>query len=234
MENQDWLHDPLVRIDGERLLYRATGNLDDKLAKRWQGYHISNRLKLEAARYFYERLRGAGTMPDDIGLPLLAREEFKWLDAFFFELASSYDILIQELNIAFGPHLAPEQVSFAAIKDALPDTLSHYMAAERQQSWFEKVQKHRDTSVIHSHTLASWQVASIGGSWDYDTHDVAIFYFEPATGKTVTDYISDCGACLDKMIEHVRHVWEEMTKAFGPGFIPLISPAYLRPYIESP
>jgi hypothetical protein len=75
-------------------------------------------------------LLGVVSMPDNLGFPTLAYKQSKWyLDTFFFELKSAYDILIHELNVVYAQTLGlePENVSGLAIKDCLPKDLSTLM-----------------------------------------------------------------------------------------------------------
>jgi len=236
LESQDWLQDPLMKIDMGLFKYLVPKELDDELNKRWQGFHFSTRLKLEAADHFCRQLRDAASMPDDLGLPLLAHREFKWYDAFFFELMSAYDILLNELNTVFTSHLNlnPEEVSGPVIKDALPETLADYMAEEWRKPWFEKLRQYRNTATHYSYVLASsWKAGTGGETWDYDTHEVSMFYLDRNTGKMITEDVSECSIYLQKMIEHVCRVWEEMAKAFDTEYIHSNTSArVLSPYIE--
>jgi hypothetical protein len=224
-----------MKTERDGLKYLAARGLDNKLTKMWQGYHFSARLKLEAASHFCEQLQSAATMPDDIGLPLLVHSEFKWYDAFFFELLSAYEILLQELNIVLASHLnlGPEEVSWPAIRDALPGELADYMTREWSEPWFDKLRKYRDTATHHSHLLASsWKPGSPGGTWDYDTHKIAMFYYDDDTEKTVIEYTSECAVYLQKMAGHLSRVWGEMAKAFDTRYVPPVTTAYMRPYVE--
>lgn len=237
-ENQDWSQDPLMKIDGGCFKYLVPKELDDELNKMWQGFHFSTRLKLEAADHFCQQLHGAASIPDDLGLPLLAHREFKWYDAFFFELISAYDILLYELNIVFASHLNlnPEEVSGPVIKDALPETLAGYMAEEWRKPWFEKLRQYRNTVTHYSYVWPpSWKSESSGETWDYDKHEVSMFYFDSNTGETMVEDVSECSIYLRKMIEHVCRVWEEMAEAFDTKYIHSVTSTYvLSPYIEGP
>lgn len=237
-EGQDWLEDPLMKISEDRFKYLVPKGLDDEQNKMWQGFHFSTRLKLEAAGHFCGQLRSAASMPDDLGLPLLAHGEFKWYDAFFFELMSAYDILLHELNIVFASHLNlnPEKISGPAIKDALPEKLADYMAREWRKPWFEKLRQYRNTATHYSYALASsWKSGTGGKTWDYDMHEVSMFYLDRNTGKTITEDVSECSIYLRKMVEHVCRVWEEMAKAFDTKYVDSAASAYvLSPYVEGP
>ena len=65
---EDWLEDPLSEKGRN---YRKLKN-PNKGQDLWKSFHFSTRLKLDAADYFCRQLLGAASMPDNLGLPLLA------------------------------------------------------------------------------------------------------------------------------------------------------------------
>ena len=151
---EDWLEDPLSEKGKD---YRKLKN-PDKRQDLWESFHFSTRLKLDAADYFCRQLLGAASMPDDLGLPLLAYRQLKWnLDAFFFELMSAYDILLQELNIVFvyDSELEPSQVKWGKIKDKVPKELVQYMDTEWKKEWFKKIRIYRNMATHHAYVPIS-------------------------------------------------------------------------------
>ena len=108
----DWLEDPLMFLKEGSLSYRQPKSLVADAYREWKSFHFSTRLKLEAADHFCRLALGAASMPYDLGLPLLAFRQTKWyLDAFFFELMSAYDTLLQEMNILYAINLDMESVA---------------------------------------------------------------------------------------------------------------------------
>ncbi|GAH63495.1 unnamed protein product, partial [marine sediment metagenome] len=80
---EDWLRDPLRKIENGSYKRRKLKNLqDDKQNDLWWNFHFATRLKLDGADYFCRQLLGAASRPDELGLPLLAHRQLKWyLDA---------------------------------------------------------------------------------------------------------------------------------------------------------
>ena len=107
MDNEDWLQDPLRTTEGSSYRWRKLKSSDERQNDLWYSFHFATRLKLDGADYFCRQTLGAASMPDDLGLPLLAHRQLEWyLGAFFFELVSAYDTLLQELNIVYAYDLA--------------------------------------------------------------------------------------------------------------------------------
>lgn len=68
----DWLEDPLMIHEEGSLKYKRPKSLEENARWNWDTFHFSTRLKLEAADHFCRLALGAASMPDDLGLPLLA------------------------------------------------------------------------------------------------------------------------------------------------------------------
>jgi len=216
---EDWLQDPLM--EGYYQL-RKSKSLDDRQNDLWQSFHFSTRLKLDAADYFCRQVLGAASMPDELGLPLLAHRQLKWyLDAFFLELVSAYDTLLQELNIVYAHDLGlkPKQVRWDTkkgrlLKDKLPEKLLGYMETERTKEWFKNVRQYRNMAAHQSYLPSGWMKAGWGDKpWDYAEHEVSIYYIDD-TGEAKEEKISVCPTYLKNMVEHVHQVWQEMAQEF--------------------
>ena len=178
---------------------------------------FSTRLKLEGADYFCRQVLGAASMPYDLGLPLLAYNQLKWyLDAFFFELMSACDTLLQELNIvyAYDLGLKPEDIRWYKIKGKLPKRLVEYMEKERGKEWFDKVRRYRN--IATHHYLVPTSSGKVG--WgdkplDYTTHDVSMPYLDN-TGNIKSEDINVCKDYLKNMVRYISSVWEKMAEKF--------------------
>lgn len=112
-EVEDWLQDPLRKIESGSYKSRKLKSTNERQNDLWHSFHFATRLKLDGADFFCRQAVGAASMPNDLGLPLLAHRQTEWyLEAFFFELMSAYDTLLQELNIVYAYDLAlkPEDV----------------------------------------------------------------------------------------------------------------------------
>lgn len=216
-EIEDWLQDPLMIIDKGSYQYRKPKSLKEEDNKLWQGFHFSTRLKLDGADYFCRQVLGAASRPTELGLPLLAYRQLKWyLDAFFFELISAYDTLLQELGVvyAYDLGLEPEGVRWNKIKGKLPIELVKYMEEEQKKEWFKKVRQYRNTAAHHSYLwISEVQGRQVGEPWNYDTHKISIYRLDD-NGKVQFEEISVCSKLLAAVVGHIHQVWNEMAQEF--------------------
>ena len=212
--NEDWLKDPLMEIGKGSYQFHKLKSLNDEQNDLWHDFHFSTRLKLDGADYFCRQVLGAASRPNSLGLPLLAHRQLEWyLDAFFFELTSAYDTLLQELNIVFAYDLGlkPENVRWNKIKSKLPRKLAEYMDKERKDKWFRKLHQHRNRGAHHSHVpTSSWSLGWGDKPWHYEEHEINIFYVDPDTEKPQLEDVNVCCDYLSKMVEHIHQVWENM------------------------
>jgi len=157
-------------------------------------------------------------MPTYLGLPLLAHRLTKWyLDAFFFELMSAYDTLLQELNVLYKVNLNIEQVKWKSIKDKLPSKLTDLMKEERDTEWFKEVSWYRNTTTHQAYVpISSLQSGSGQGPLDYDYHEVSLQYFDNKTRQVKEEKIDKaCPLYLKNMIRHVQIVWQKLLEEFN-------------------
>jgi len=142
LDDEDWLQDPLRKgVKGSYKLRKLKNPNDNRQTELWWNFHFATRLKLDGADYFCRQVLGAASRPDKLGLPLLAHRHLKWhLDAFFFELMSAYDTLLQELNIvyAYDENLKPDKVRWNnkeknKFMKKLPEEIYNYMKEERKK-----------------------------------------------------------------------------------------------------
>lgn len=216
-EVEDWLQDPLRKVEGGSYKSRKLKSANDRQNGLWHSFHFATRLKLDGADHFCRQVLGAASRPYDLGLPLLAHRQLKWyLEAFFFELMSAYDTLRQELNIvyAYNLELKPEEVKWKKIKSRLPNELVEYMEKEWEEEWFKKIRQYRNTAAHHSYV---WTGNVQGGSgdkpWHYDMSEVSIYYLDDY-GTLKGNRISVCNDSLRGMVEHIHQVWEVMAEEF--------------------
>ncbi len=216
-EIEDWLQDPIQS--------RKLKSPDEKRNDLWQIFHFSTRLKLNAAEHFCRQMLGAASMSYDLGLPLLAFSQLKWyLDAFFFEIISAYDTLLQELNVVYDMGLKPKQVrwanrntkesKFLSLLKAKSSKVFDYMEKEWGEKWFENVRQYRNMAA-HHHYVPTSSVTTISGKkpWDYDKPQIYIWYLDNS-GEVKEETISNCKTYLSSMVGHVHQVWEEMVQEF--------------------
>jgi len=214
--DEDWLEDPLRRIENDSYKFRELKS-NDKQNGLWRSFHFATRLKLDGADHFCRQVLGAASMPDDLGLPLLAHRQLKWyLDAFFFELMSACDTLLQELNIvyAYDLGLKPEDVLLGKIKGKLPKILAEYMEKERGKAWFDKVRRYRNVATHHYLVPTGSGKAGWGDKpLDYATYQVFMHYLDNV-GNVKDEEISVCKDYLKNMVRYISSVWEKMAQEF--------------------
>src|SRR4030042_4988160 len=201
----DWLEDPLMTLQEGSISYRQPKSLGADTGEEWRSFHFATRLKLEAADHFCRLALGAASMPDNMGLPLLAYKQTKWyLDAFFFELMSAYDTLLQEMNVLYAINLDIEKVKWDSIKNKLPLAVQDLMERQREAKWFKKVRWYRNTATHHAYVPTGSQKGGWGEMpWDYDHHKVELNYFDADDNQSKLEDISVCHDYLKKMLEHI-------------------------------
>lgn len=213
----DWLEDPLVVRKKGSLTFKQPKSLGTDARDNWEIFHFSTRLKLDAADHFCRLALGVTSMPYDFGLPLLARSQTKWyLDAFFFELMSAYETLLQELNVVYEVNKDVEKVTWTSIKGKLTaPSLKNLMESERKEAWFERLRWYRNTATHHAYIPISAGAIGWGKMpWDYDKHLVSLFYFDPETNEWKEESVEACPDYLKRMVEHIRTVWGKMAEEF--------------------
>jgi hypothetical protein len=215
---EDWLQDPLRKIENGSYKRRKLKNpQDDKQNDLWWSFHFATRLKLDGADHFCRQALGAASMPDEQGLPLLAHRQVEWyLGAFFFELVSAYDTLLQELNIvyAYDSALKPEDVRWDSIKQKLPKKLAKHMEEEWEKDWFYEVRSHRNLAAHHYVTPLGSSRATVGDEpLNYREHTVHIYCIDK-TGNIKSKDINVCIHYLTQMVRYINRVWEEMAQEF--------------------
>ncbi len=220
---EDWLQDPLrKKVKGSYKHRKLNNPHDNQQNELWWNFHFATRLKLDGSDYFCRQVLGAASMPYDLGLSLLAHRHLKWhLDAFFFELMSAYDTLLQELNIvyAYDLGLKPDNVRWnERIKnkfmEKLPEEIFKYVKETRKKDWFYKIRNYRNTATHHYLVPTGSYTIGLGGKpWDYVEHKVSIYYIDDSGDAKLED-ISVCTDYLKNTVEHVNQVWQEMAQEF--------------------
>ena len=223
---EDWLQDPLREKGKGRYHYRKLKNHGERQGL-WVSFHFSTMLKLDAAAYFCRQLIGAASMPNRLGLPLLAHRLLKWnLDAFFFELMSAYDILLQELNIVYKLGLEIKEVRWGSggktkfaglLKCKAGEDLLEYMEQEHQKELFTKVRDYRNMATHHAYVpTSSWGVGIGNKPLHYDEHSVSMIIptYLNSSGQPVEEDISHCRSYLKTMAEYIGSIWRKMEQEF--------------------
>ena len=216
----DWLYDPLTDIK-KSYVYATMINLDSELNSKWAKYHWATRVKLEALDYFCRQIIGATCMPIEMGLYKMQMRLVIWnLDAFFYEMVASHERLMQELNILYGGKdaLAPADTSWDSIKTNFIDKLSiklvAYIDKTINEDWFRRIYWYRDAATQHFGIMGESKLIrshSDDKIWNWDDFDQYITYVDGATGETKKEHVDQCYDYLNKMIEYVTTVWNEIS-----------------------
>ena len=222
VEIEDWLQDPLRKIENGTYKSSKLKAPKDNQNELWHVFHFATRLKLDGADFFCRQVLGAASMPDNLGLPLLAHRQTEWyLEAFFFELMSAFETLLQELNIVYAYDLAlkPEDVRWRDKKktkfmENLPGKIFNSIEEGRNKDWFCRVQRYRNTATHHyTVPLGSGKTGSGYKPLDYSEHHVFIHYLDK-TDNFKNENIETCKNYLKNMVEHIRSIWEVMAEEF--------------------
>jgi len=224
---EDWLQDPLMEISkGSSKPRKLKNSSDEKQNNSWWSFHFATRLKLDGADHFCRQVLGAASMPHHRGLPLLAHRQLEWyLSAFFFELMSAYDTLLQELNIvyAYDLGLKPKDVRWATKKDELqkaelPKELLQYMREEQKKEWFKKVRIYRNMATHHYLVpISSSEIGWGDEPLDYTSHKVYIHYRQG--GHFKNEDVNVCKEYLKNMVKYIKSVWGKMAQEFQQGVL---------------
>lgn len=212
----DWLQDPMMVLQQGSLKYKQPKNLAPDACPKWKSFHFSTRLKLEGADHFCRLAIGASSIPYESGLPLLGFRQTKWyLDAFFFELMSAYDILLQEMNVLYAINLDIKSVNWNNISRKLPSQVKELMEKEREADWFKRLLWYRHTGTHRAYIPVDWGSGEPGDMpWDYDGHQVWLVYFDADAKQVKNEDIKVLHEYLKKMLEHICTVWARMAEEF--------------------
>ncbi len=217
---EDWLNDPLTIPDPTKLGWTIRRPNETFLPKSswelWWSFHFATRLKLEGTVYFCSQMLGASSLPDELGLPLLVHRMGTWYaHAFFFELCSAYDTLLQEINVVYECGIDMDKVRWRVIKPKLPDELRSSMERRRNEDWFKEVFGFRNMSTHHYIALMEKVETGIGEEvWGLDVDEAKLVYVDQHTNNIVRRDIAVAKDYLRRMLHHVHELWERMSEKF--------------------
>lgn len=205
---EDWLQDPLMEIGKGSYQYRKLKNLDEKQYELWQIFHYATRLKLRGANFFRTKIIDTARTSEE--------NQLRWyLDAFFFELMTACDTLLQEVNTvyAYDLQLEPEAVRWKKIKGKLPNELVKYVEEERRKDWFCEVQWYRKTTTHHYRIPMSIGKIWWGHDPLHSTYSAGLQYIDKEGGIEIKE-ISVCKDYLSNMVNYISSVWGKMAQEF--------------------
>jgi len=212
MEKSDWLEDPLMVITRESK-YLKPVKADEEVFESWQSFHYNTRLKLNGVEYFLRQALGAASRPDHLGLPMQGYSFQQWhIDAFFTELMSASEILMQELNAIYkcGIEINDRNL-LSKLKKTLPADLTKMIQEDREKDWFKKASWYRHSITHRFRTpIDSWTAGSGEKSWHVDEHSVQIYYYNEDTKEWKSENIEVCKQFFSRMLDFVHAVWTEI------------------------
>ena len=221
MDLVDWLEDPLMVITRGFDFLKPT-KADDEAFESWKHFHYNTRLKLNGVEYFLREAMGSVSRPDDLGLPLLGYSFQQWyLDAFFMELMSAYESLLQELNAIYKCGIDMNDRSLLSkLRKRLPGDLVEMIFVEREKDWFKKVSWYRNSITHRFRTPSDSMKAGSGDkNWHFSEHSVDIYYYNEDAKEWKSENVKVCGKYFTSMLDFVNAVWVKMKEQLFQGTI---------------
>jgi len=214
---EDWLGDPLKKSGQE---YGYLNLLPDAARNGlWEHYHVAARIKLEGAAYFCRHILGLASMPLEVGAWNTSFRMLEWyLDAFFFELMSAYEAVLQELNTLYAKEspIEEEDVNWNRVRLLLGDSPAESMQKVRGLLWFRKLKEHRNAGAHRSHIpLESWSAGFGSRIWQHDSHGISMAYTQPESRHLELESIEECRGYLKAMLNHICDIWDTVADNFG-------------------
>src|SRR4030042_1390664 len=126
-------------------------NLIDSARGHFMQFHERVQFKLDAARYFLNKLEELDKKAGSLVNTGIARSDVELnLDAFLYEVVGALDPLLQEINVAFRLGLQPQEVDMSTIIPKLPEgsqvkkTLGKLNG--NTNGWFWRLREYRNHS----------------------------------------------------------------------------------------
>ena len=125
--------------------------LTDSTRGHFMQFHKRVQFKLDAARYFLDRLKELEQKAGSLVGPGIKRHDVELnLDAFLYEVVGALDPLLQEINLAFGLGYKLKEVSMSNIIAKLPQgsrlRKTLVTADEDTKGWFYRLREYRNHS----------------------------------------------------------------------------------------
>lgn len=213
----DWLRDPLIEVvEEERQLYKFS-HLSEAQQREWEDCHDATRLKLEGATYHFRIIAGSVSLPGNLD----DSRQMWWailnwhLDAFFFELKSAFDCLLQEVNVCYQLGVPTKNVwnvdslkQAAQKKELTLAALANLEKAEKEEQFtkigcYRNMLTHRRLAEIEERYVISNRPAVASG---YDGAKL-----RTPDGQT-EPLVESCLAYLRFMINLIWKVWNTLKR----------------------
>ncbi len=215
--HDDWLGDPLKQ-SGQLFGYIDLLPDVDRNAS-WKHYHVAARVKLDGAAYYCRQVLGTVSMPLELGSWDINFRMLEWhLDAFFFELMSAYEVVLQELNILYSEDspIDESRVKWESVKPLIRHDLAQRMQRERNLPWFRRLREHRNASAHRSHKpLGEWSAGFGDRPWQHDAHGIQMAYVDTGSQQLQLEPVTECQQYLKLVLHHIVDVWKAVHDDLG-------------------
>lgn len=215
---EDWLHDPLWKVSRGSEVHRFS-SLDGVAQRNWEAQHGSTRLKLDGAAYHYRMAQGSSSLvPPYDRMGMYARLKRWHLDSFFFELMSSFDSMLQEVNLRYQVGIPIDDVWWSdhkktkdKFRNKIPAELFELIDKEWKADWFVRVCEYRNM-VTHRFLLPTSEFwGESGPAPDLprdkaDSHEVNML-LKDRQGKFIEEPIEKCEEYLSLMAQLIAKAW---------------------------
>lgn len=162
------IEDPLYSASVKTAQFKRFAHLDDREQNNWEVFHWSARSKLEAAVYFYSQVQGWASPSPAWRWRYEPTAFLDWyLDAFFYELVSVFDVLLQEINVVYRCGLNTDEVRWLStngtrgIRELLKgedDKLQELISSAYEHNVFVDLRKWRNITA-HRHRIPKARLA---------------------------------------------------------------------------
>lgn len=201
---RDWLADPLGKRTPSKLEMHQFSSLNKDAQNNWQVQHNWTKLKLDGAAYHYGMAKGSSSLAPPYDKVGMYWRLVSWhLDSFFFELVSSFDSMLQEVNIRYGVAIPRRNIAWKneikeKFQNKIPTEVFQLIDEEWNADWFVKVREYRNTATHRSplRTLEHWSPHIIG------EHEVQMW-----TEKYKDEPIRKCEEYLRSMANLIVDAW---------------------------
>jgi hypothetical protein len=212
----DWLEDLLKKdADGKLENKKIIGGIDQR-QRQWESFHYATRLKIEGAIFYCRNILGLVEIPDELGTPSLAYHLTEWYtEAFFHQLMSMFDTLLQEINIVYQLGYKSTKVRYQneSFRDSIPASLKQSISSTFETDWFTKIRNYRNTSTHIYKVPLSSGVTFMGNLANYTEHQVKLVYSDQ-NDNLKTEEIKIILEYLKHMIMFTQDIWQIMSSNF--------------------
>ncbi len=190
----------------------ATRNINDSEKGHVLQFHTRVKFKIDAARYFLDRLGELEKKAGSLVNSGISRFDVELnLDAFFYEVVGAFDAQLQEINVAFQRPLDERGVVTQSIINNLPNNnqLKKKLARIHRdtEGWFWQLREYRNHSA-HRRIIGFAITVQVGSG----TGERAVYLFKdplnPEKGKANIEVVPYCQESLTNMEQIIEEIYE--------------------------